>query len=429
MTATAVILAGGKGTRSADPARAKLAQQVAGRSLMEWHLEVLQRSEIAEVVVVAGHHGDQVQALVDELSWSSPDVRVIHEERQEGTVAALRLAADHVTGDEFVVLLGDVLMSLPLQDFIDQWRASGAGVAVAVHPSTHPLDSDTCFPSEDGRVEVIPKGQPRHHVPNMSAAGLFALNRESMHRYGRLCDLGSDVLLAAARDGDLLAFVTSHYLKDTGTASRLSDAEGDAARGAFDRRGDLRPRAALFLDRDGVINPTEPEMYRAEQYEILPGVAKAIGEANRAGVPVIVVTNQPHIAKGLMSFDDHQQVRARMDHLLHLDGAFVDDYLFCPHHPEAGFAGEVAALKTVCDCRKPRTGLALQAARRHRIDLSRSVMVGDTDRDRGLALATGMHYVSVHPVQADETQADGTAAGGSADPAAAIRQGLGVITC
>lgn len=424
MTATAVILAGGRGTRSADPSRAKLAQQVAGRSLMEWHLEVLAPTEIERVIVVAGHHGDQVQALIEGIDARGQDVRVIHEERQEGTVAAVRLATRQAPGEEFVVLLGDVLMSLPLQDFIDDWRASGAGVAVAVHPSTHPLDSDTCFASHDGRVHVVPKGQPREHIPNMSSAGLFAISGGAVARYGHLGDLGSDVLPEAARDGELLAYITSHYLKDTGTAARLNDADFDVARGAFHRRGDRAQRPALFLDRDGVINPTEPQMHRPEQYDLLPGVAGAIREANRAGLPVIVVTNQPHIAKGFMSFDDHQRVRARMDHLLHAEGAFVDDYLFCPHHPESGFAGEVPELKVECDCRKPKAGLALKAARRHRIDLARSVMVGDTERDRGLALATGMHYVEVHPLCNDRAAPDRFQ-----DPAHAIRRAIEVLTC
>ncbi len=95
-----------------------------------------------------------------------------------------------------------------------------------------------------------------------------------------------------------------------------------------------------------------------------------------------------------MTFEDHQRIRARMDRLLGAQGAFVDDYLFCPHHPEAGWVGEVAELKIPCECRKPDIDLARQAARRHRLDLGRSVMVGDTDRDRGFARG---HGNALHP--------------------------------
>lgn len=427
MTLTAVILAGGKGTRSADPSRAKLAQIIGGRSLMAWHLAAIESIagiEVDEVLVVAGHLGEQVQHLCDGLATSSRSIRVVHEARQEGTVAATRLAAQHTTADAFLVILGDVLMSLRLQDFLGQWQASEAGVAVAVHPSSHPQDSDTCFPADDGRVIVVPKGEPRDHVPNMSSAGLFAITRSALSTYGDLADLGSSVLSAAASSADLYAHVTSHYLKDTGTATRLADAQGDVERGAFARRGTLGRRPALFLDRDGVINPTEPEFYRPEQFELLPGVADAIAEANRIGIPVIVLTNQPHIAKGFMSFQDHQHVRARMDHLLHLGGAFVDDYFFCPHHPQPGFPGEVPELKVPCECRKPSVGMALAAAARHHIDLAASTMVGDTERDRAVSGALGMRYIHV-----DADASDTDAPHSFQEAADAIRRGIEELTC
>jgi histidinol-phosphate phosphatase family protein len=424
MSAIAVVLAGGRGTRSADPDRAKLAQQVGGSSLMAWHLQLLEPSEIEEVLVVAGHLGDQVQQLCDDLEHDGLTVRVIHEEHQEGTVAALRLAAADTNADAFLVILGDILMSFPVQHLLDDWRASGASVAVAVHPSTHPEDSDAAFPSHDGSVLVIPKSDARDHVPNMSSAGLFAITRAGLDAYADCRDVGSDVLPAAAARGDLFAFVSSHYFKDTGTPARLEAARSDIESGAFDRRGDLSLRPALFLDRDGVINPTQPEVYVAADYTLLPGVAEAIATANRAGIPVIVVTNQPGLAKGFMTFDEHQRIRARMDRLLGAEGAFVDDYLFCPHHPESGFVGEVAGLKVACECRKPDIDLARQAAERHHLDLPNSVMVGDTDRDRGFAGGAGMRFIHVSAPH-DDTEAEDCLP----EAAAAIRRGIEVVAC
>ncbi len=152
-------------------------------------------------------------------------------------------------------------MSFPVQHLLDDWRASGASVAVAVHPSTHPEDSDAAFPSHDGSVLVVPKSEDREHVPNMSSAGLFAITRRGLAQYADCRDSAPDVLPAAAERGDLFAFVSSHYFKDTGTPARLAAAQADVASGAFSRRGDLGSRPALFLDRDGVINPTEPEFY------------------------------------------------------------------------------------------------------------------------------------------------------------------------
>lgn len=424
MTAVAVVLAGGKGTRSADPRKAKLAQEIGGSTLMQWHLGLLEASQIRQCLVVAGHLGDQVQELCDDLAGSEVSVEVIQEQEQRGTVAALRLAAKSIEADEFVVILGDILMSLPLDHVIDQWRTSGRSVGVVVHPSSHPHDSDAAFPRHDGSVVVVPKSQPREHVPNMSSAGLFLITAQGLERYGHLYDFGSDILPVAAEENDLAAITTSHYLKDTGTPDRLQSAQRDVEAGTFRRRGHLAPRAGLFLDRDGVINPASPEFYGPEGYVLLPGVAQAIGQANKLGIPVIVVTNQPHIAKGFMTFGDHERVRARMDMLLAEEGAFVDDYLTCPHHPEAGFEGEVPELKMACDCRKPAPGLAHKAAERHGIDLSCSVMVGDTARDRDLAAATGMAYLHVGAPVGPEGTEDCYL-----EAADAIRRGIEVVTC
>lgn len=395
MTTAAVILAGGKGTRSADPTQAKLTQEIGGVSLLQWHMRLIEPSEIGHAVVVAGHLGEQVNDLAEAVDRRGASLRVIHEPEQHGTVAALALAAQHIEHDEFLVMLGDVLMSLPVQNFLEEWRESGAGVAVVIHPSAHSQDSDAVFPDHGDIVTVVPKSEPRDHIPNMSSAGLFGLTRRALAQYGTLRDLGSDVLAAAAQQGDLFTFTSSHYLKDTGTPERLRSAVDDVSEGAFARRGRLTPREALFLDRDGVINPSTPEFYEPSSYVLIPGVAQAIGEANRRGIPTIVVTNQPAIAKGLMSFGDHQRIRAKMDRLLSQQGAFVDDYFFCPHHPQSGFEGERVELKTSCSCRKPEIGMARQAALRHNIDLRASVMVGDTERDKEFARTAGMRFIHV----------------------------------
>lgn len=416
MTATAVVLAGGKGTRSADPTKAKLAQFVGGRSLMEWHLELLSASEISETIVVSGHLGDQVHELCESLPSRGTEIRVIHEEEQRGTVAALRLAAERSNSDELLVILGDVLMSFSVDDFLDRWRESRCDVAVAVHPSNHPEDSDAVFPSWNGTAQVLAKSVDRDGIPNMSSTGLFAAKTSALMSYADCRDIGSELLKQAALRQDLYVDVNSHYFKDTGTPDRLQGAEKDFETGAFQRRGSILPREAIFLDRDGVINPVKPEIYNPIDFSLNPGVAEAIREANRAGIPVLVITNQPGIAKGLMSFQTHEAIRAQMDQLLIQEGAFVDDYVACPHHPDVGFAGEVVELKVACACRKPEPGMILTLARHHRIDLAGSVMIGDSDRDEGAAKSAGTGFIRVGDTP-------------HMAPSDAIRRAIEVVTC
>jgi len=138
---------------------------------------------------------------------------------------------------------------------------------------------------------------------------------------------------------------------------------------------------AVFLDRDGVINELIyyqeqgiiDSPFTVEQFKLLPGVGEAINKLHDMGYKVIVVSNQPGIAKGHMSQETFDQIRKIVTEELGKSQAFLDGEYYCLHHPEA----KVERFKTNCECRKPKPGLLLQAAEEIDIDLSRSWMVGD----------------------------------------------------
>lgn len=154
------------------------------------------------------------------------------------------------------------------------------------------------------------------------------------------------------------------------------------------------PRAAVFLDRDGPIVYDTEYLRDPKDVELIPGAARAIARVNAQGLPVIVVTNQSGIARGLLTHDDYAAVRARLDELLAAEGAHIDDSYACPHHPD--FTG-------VCDCRKPATLLFRQAAAEHAIDVTRSTFVGDRWRDVAPGLELGGRGVLISgPSTSDE---------------------------
>ncbi len=132
----------------------------------------------------------------------------------------------------------------------------------------------------------------------------------------------------------------------------------------------LRP--AIFLDRDGTIIEDRDYLGDPEGVALRPGAAEAIARFNRAGWPVIVISNQSGIGRGLITEKDYEAVRARLDQLLARAGAVLTATYHCPHRPDED---------PPCDCRKPRPGLFLRAAAEHRIDLARSHYAGDRFRD------------------------------------------------
>jgi D-glycero-D-manno-heptose 1,7-bisphosphate phosphatase len=163
--------------------------------------------------------------------------------------------------------------------------------------------------------------------------------------------------------------------------------------------GDGHP--AVFLDRDGVINALAPDErsgrpespYRPEDVVILPGVSEAIDEIHEAGFALVVASNQPAAAKGMASEDALDAVHARVVELLGPSASSISEWRYCRHHP----ASQDPRLRE-CDCRKPKPGLLLDSARELRIDLGRSWIAGDADRDLAAGAAAGCRTVLIdHP--------------------------------
>jgi D-glycero-D-manno-heptose 1,7-bisphosphate phosphatase len=145
----------------------------------------------------------------------------------------------------------------------------------------------------------------------------------------------------------------------------------------------LRQRPAAFLDRDGVLNVDHGYAYRPDQLEWIAGAPQAVRLLNEAGYIVIVVTNQSGVARGFYDEAAVHQLHAHMQEVLKAQGAHIDAFYYCPHHPE----GTVKEFAVNCKCRKPDTGMLDQAAREWPIDLGRSILIGDRDNDMAAAAA------------------------------------------
>lgn len=151
----------------------------------------------------------------------------------------------------------------------------------------------------------------------------------------------------------------------------------------------LRP--AVFLDRDGTINEQMGYINHISRFHLLPGVAAAIRELNDHSIPVVVVTNQSGLARGYFPEELLLAVHEKMKRQLTEYGAHVDGIYVCPHHPEA----KREQYRVACDCRKPKPGLLLQAARDMGLDLAASYVVGDRWSDLKTAAACGAAPVLV----------------------------------
>jgi D-glycero-D-manno-heptose 1,7-bisphosphate phosphatase len=150
-------------------------------------------------------------------------------------------------------------------------------------------------------------------------------------------------------------------------------------------------RRAVFLDRDGTIIEEVGYLDRAERVEFYPWTIDAIRAFNRAGLVVVMLSNQSGVARGFFTEAVVDDVHAHMAAMLAQGGARIDAYYYCPHHPD----GKVALYARACDCRKPGRGLVDRAVRELGVDPRRSFVVGDRWLDVALARAVGAGGVLV----------------------------------
>lgn len=129
----------------------------------------------------------------------------------------------------------------------------------------------------------------------------------------------------------------------------------------------------VFLDRDGTLNQEVHYLHRPEDLKLIPGVPEALGLLKEAGYRLVVVTNQAGVARGYYTEEDVRNLHLYMNQVLERDGASIDAFYYCPHHPEYG----VGAYRQACHCRKPGTGMFEMAGKRFEVDKARSFMVGD----------------------------------------------------
>lgn len=142
----------------------------------------------------------------------------------------------------------------------------------------------------------------------------------------------------------------------------------------------MSTRPALFIDRDGTLIADAHYLSDVQLVQLLPATGAATQLARSAGVPVIIVTNQSGIARGLITPAQYEATRERTTALVESVGGAILATYHCPHLPDVTGA---------CDCRKPGLGMYHQASREHGIDLTRSAYIGDRWRDAQPALATG----------------------------------------
>lgn len=391
-------MAGGRGTRIAElfPNIPKPLIPVAGMPILEREIRSLCAQGFKDIMLTVGYLADKIISYFGDGSQFGVKIDYFVEESPLGNAGALFRLREKIGDEPFLLLNADAAFDVDFNRMVAFHQNHGGLVTLFTHPNSHPYDSGLIIADKNGHVEkwLAKEDERPQWYDNRVNAGLHVIdpkvldislksleiNKESGFPQGKV-DLDRQILKPLCGSNLMFCYDSPEYVKDMGTPERFHQVEADYKNGVVQAKNLTNKQKAIFLDRDGTINKYVGFLRNIDDFELIEGVAEAIKLINQSGYLAIVVTNQPVIARGEVTWEELNEIHKKMATLLGKEGAYVDGIYICPHHPDKGFEGERPEYKIDCDCRKPKPGLLLQAAKDFNIDLSESYMIGDSHRD------------------------------------------------
>lgn len=391
-------MAGGRGTRIAElfPNIPKPLIPVAGMPILEREIRTLCAQGFKDIILTVGYLADKIIAYFGDGSRLGAKIDYFVEESPLGNAGALFRLREKIGDEPFLLLNADAAFDVDFNRMVAFHKNHGGLVTLFTHPNSHPYDSGLIIADKNGHVEkwLAKEDERPLWYDNRVNAGLHVIdpkvldislksleiNKETGYPQGKV-DMDRQILKPLCGSNMMFCYDSPEYVKDMGTPERFHQVEADYKNGVVQAKNLTNKQKAIFLDRDGTINKYVGFLRNIDDFELIEGVAEAIKLINQSGYLAIVVTNQPVIARGEVTWEELNEIHKKMATLLGKEGAYVDGIYICPHHPDKGFEGERPEYKIDCDCRKPKPGLLLQAAKDFNIDLSESYMIGDSLRD------------------------------------------------
>ena len=374
------VLVGGLGTRlgAATASIPKPMLTVGDRPFLAWLLREVVRYGISDVLLLTGHLSgvveDGLQALRDWLP--RPVTLLVSEEpTRAGTGGALFHARERLH-DSFLLLNGDSLFDCDLAPALARTEEPGILGRLMLRRVADASRYGVVEASCD-RITAF-RERPEPGQPGLINAGVYRFDRRIVDYTTPGCSLERDVLPRLAQDGLLRGAESDGWFIDIGIPADLARAQHELPR--------RLARRALFLDRDGVCNVDHGWVGTRERFDWMPGAKAAIRTAHALGWHVFVVTNQAGVARGLYNEAAVRALHAWMQDEVLQAGGTIDDFRYCPFHPEA----IVPAYQRVSSWRKPAPGMILDLLRTWQLDPARCVLIGDRPTDLAAAVAAGV---------------------------------------
>lgn len=393
-----VVLAGGQGSRmvSAGFLLPKLLLKIQETPLIEIIVNEALIEGFSEILWCLGHGFEEIEnyfELNPRLKKDIDNVIFVEPERR-GTLGALIQAQEKID-DDFCLIMGDLLLSRTnLGGVFESFRQSGEDARLLVKYTDHPQDSDLVTIGKALNVEGI-NAYPHKSIPKLPIgnAGAVFLKKHCLPEF--LEEPKSDVfknLIPNLISNNFQVGATFHQglIRDVGTPDRL-----DAVSEGLLLNSKLSPSRGVFFDRDGTLNVPNGYINSILQIDLYPDTSEMLFSALKHFNVIGIITNQPVIARGEATKEEVRKINSYVLKLAGIEDESKIVLKVCPHHPEKGFTGEIPELKSVCHCRKPASGMLLEALNENYLRSNNTIYVGDSKTDLEAAQGAGIRWIHI----------------------------------
>ena len=381
----AVILAGGYGTRLKPftDTNPKPMYPFEGKPFLEYLVEQIKNFGISEIIMLLGYLPDKIMDYFGDGSEWGVHIRycITPVEYETG----LRLCAaykEDLLAPEFLLMYCDNYCPIDFRRLVREYTFNRAMIQFTAYRNADSYTKSNLKIAVDGLVEVYDKTRRTENLQGVDI-GYAIINRDVLQLLPQKNENFEKVVYPQLiRQKKMYATVTEHRYYSVGSWERI-----ELTKTFF------TPRKFIFLDRDGTLNVRPKQacyIETPEDFIWLPGARRAVKQLKDAGYAIILISNQPGIARGRLTKETLEQIHNKMQTDLREIGASIDHIYYCPHNWDAG-----------CECRKPKPGMFYQAQRDLSLDLTKCWMLGDDERDMhagGDAGCRCMYISEQHPL-------------------------------
>ncbi|RPG63464.1 MAG: HAD-IIIA family hydrolase [Flavobacteriaceae bacterium TMED238] len=402
-----VIIAGGKGSRikkTLESTPKLLAPIRRGKLLIDYQLEHIKKFNNNNIHFCLGNGSEQI---LEHLFKKKIKFSYSVEEKPLGTYGALYNSKEHLA-DSFFILYGDIVTNFNIDFGFKKFKEYDTDFLLISRYTDHPEDSDLIsFDHNNDIKKIFRSSEVEYPYPPIACTALMFGKKSSLNIFDKNSkpDIVKDFINKNLGSISVKHHISDSYTKDLGTDNRYK-----VEIKTLDANLIKRQKIA-FLDRDGTLIENN-EKNSISNFKINNGAVDLIRALQENQYTVVMITNQPSIAKGFCTEKDVNNLHDHLQHQLIRENIKpLHNIKYCPHHNEVGHKGEIKELKVACDCRKPLSGLIFQTLEEldYKLEETEILIIGDTLNDYELAknLNTKFYIVESELTEKSEFKKNG----------------------